>query len=60
MPKALCVVGAIVAVLLLILFGLDFAAGFPFNGVSSVMDFGFLLCALILGYVSWTTLMEQK
>jgi hypothetical protein len=60
MPKALCLVGAIIAILLLLIFGLDFAAGFPFGRVSVPMDIVFLLCALVLGYLSWTTLMEQK
>jgi hypothetical protein len=59
MLKVLCVVGAIVAILLLIVFGLDLVSGFPFDRVSSVMDVGFLFCSLVLGYVSWTTLMEQ-
>jgi hypothetical protein len=60
MPKALCVVGAIIAILLLLMFGLDFVAGIPFSRVSSTMDIVFLLCALLLGYLSWTTLMDQK
>ncbi len=60
MPKVLCVVGAIIAILLLLMFGLDLAAGVPFNHGSSLMDIVFLLSALVLGYLSWTTLMEQK
>jgi hypothetical protein len=60
MPKALCLVGTVVAVLLLLVFGLDLAVGFPFRRASMTMDVGSLLCSLILGYVSWTTLKEQK
>ena len=60
MSKALCVVGAIIAILLLLMFGLDFATKFPFGRVSSAMDTVFVLCALLLGYLSWTTLMDQK
>ena len=60
MPKALCLVGTIVAGLLLLVFGFDLAVGFPFHRVSPTMDIGCLLCSVILGYVSWTTLREQK
>ena len=60
MPKALCLVGTVVAVLLLLVFGLDLAVGFPFHRVSLTMDIGCLLCSVILGYMSWTTLKEQK
>jgi hypothetical protein len=60
MPKALCFVGTAVTVLLLLAFGLDLAVKFPFHGASMTMDIGCLVCALILGYLSWTTLKEQK
>ena len=60
MPKALCLVGSVVAVLLLLVFGLDLAFRFPFHRASPTMDIGILLCSLALGYMSWTTLKEQK
>ena len=60
MPKALCLVGTIVAGLLLLCFGLDLAVRFPFHRISATMDVGCLLCSVILGYISWTTLREQK
>jgi len=60
MPKALCLVGSVVAVLLLLVFGLDLAVGFPFHRKSMMMDVGCLLCAAALGYLSWTTFKEQK
>ena len=60
MPKALCLVGTVVAVLLFLVFGLDLAVGFPFRRDSMLMDGGFLVCAAILGYLSWTALREQK
>ena len=60
MPKALCLVGMVVAVLLLLVFGLDLALTFPFHRFSWTMDIGLLLCSLALGYVSWTALKEQK
>jgi hypothetical protein len=60
MPKALCLVGTVVAALLLLVFGLDLALKFPFHRVSLTMDIGVLLCSLALGYMSWSTLKEQK
>ena len=60
MPKALCLVGTVVAVLLFLVFGLDLAIAFPFHRDSLLMDGGILVCAAILGYVSWTALREQK
>jgi hypothetical protein len=60
MPKALCLVGMVVAVLLLLVFGLDLAIQFPFHRADMPMDVGGVVSSLILGYVSWTTLREQK
>ena len=60
MPKALCMVGTVVAGLLLLVFGLDLALTIPFGRVSLTMDIGVVLCSLGLGYISWTTLKEQK
>ena len=62
MPKALCIGGMVVSILLLLLFGLDLVTGFPFGVAEQtnyVMHIGFVICSLILGYLSWTTLREQ-
>lgn len=59
MPKALTISGMVVAALLLFMFGLDLALGFPFSGASKTMDVLFLLCAATLGYMSWSTFREQ-
>ncbi len=59
MPKALCIVGTVIAVLLFIVFGLDLAIGFPFGGASSWMNVGFIVCSVVLGYLSWATMREQ-
>ena len=59
MPKALCILGTVVAVLLLLVFGVDLALGFPFGGVSWLMDVGFIVCSAVLGYLSWMTFREQ-
>lgn len=60
MPKALCIVGIVVAALVLLLFGLDLAISVPFGRQSLMMDVGFVICALILGALSYLTLREQK
>jgi len=60
MSKALCIIGMIVAVLLLLLFSLDLLLSLPFRRVSLTMDIGLAISALILGYLSWSTLKEQK
>ena len=59
MPKALCFFGIAVAVLLLLLFGLDLSLEIPFGRESVAMDVGSIICALALGYISWSTLREQ-
>lgn len=60
MPKALTISGMVVSAVLLLLFGLDLATGIPFDKVSLVMDIGGVICALLLGYMSWTTLRELR
>jgi hypothetical protein len=59
MPKALSLAGTIIAIVLLLLFGLDLALGIPFSQASKFMDIGFVIAALVLGYLSWTTFREQ-
>jgi hypothetical protein len=60
MPKALSISGMVVAALIMLVFGLDLAIGFPFWTLNPVMDVGFLVCALILAYASWATWREQR
>ena len=59
MPKALCILGMVISLLLLVVFGLDLAVGFPFRTASKSMDIGFVVSAAILGYLSWTSMREQ-
>jgi len=59
MPKALCMVGMAVSIILVILFLLDLIAGIPFRHASLLMDILMLVCAAGLGYVSWATFQEQ-
>jgi hypothetical protein len=60
MPKALTIGGMVVSAVLLLLFGMDLAVGIPFQGISKLMDIGVVICALMLGYMSWTTLRELR
>lgn len=58
MPKALSISGMVVAVLLVLVFGLDLALGFPFKRVHIGADIGFVVCSLALGYLSWSAFRE--
>ena len=59
MPKVLCMTGMAIALLILLLFVLDLAVKFPFQRFNTMMDVVFVVCALVLGYLSWATLREQ-
>ena len=59
MPKMLTICGMIISVLVLLIFGLDLAIGQPFQKISMVMDVGFVVAAILLAYMSWTTFREQ-
>jgi hypothetical protein len=62
MPKAFCIAGAVVAILLLVIFGADLipGVGFPFGGQSMTIDIGMVVCSLMLGYISWATYRTLK
>lgn len=60
MLKALSLFGLVVAIALLIVFGLDLATGMLFYKVSMFMDVAFVICSAALGYLSWTTFREQR
>ena len=55
MPKVMTMMGMAVSVVLLLVFGVDLATGWPFGKASIVMDIGFVVCALLLFYISWAT-----
>jgi len=59
MPKALCILGLVISVLLLVIFGLDLTMSVPFGRDEMVMDIGFLIAAGLLGYISFVTMREQ-
>ncbi len=60
MPKALTILGMIVALLVVLLFGADLAIGVPFQKAKPLMDCVFITCAGMLGYMSWSSFREQK
>lgn len=60
MPKALTITGMVVSGLLLLLFGLDLALAMPFRRPSMLLDATFVICSLILAYLSWSTYRELK
>jgi hypothetical protein len=60
MPKALTVMGMVVAGLIALVFVFDLVLAVPFYKANKTMDVCFIICALILGYLSWSTFKEQR
>jgi len=60
MPRAMTIAGMVVAALLLLMFGADFAIGIPFGGAQSTMNIGALVGAGILFYLSFSTFRELR
>lgn len=58
MGKGLCIFGLITAVIVLLLFGLDIATGL-FQIGNILVDVMFIICAGLVGYLSWSALREQ-
>ena len=62
MPKALCLMGMVVSILIFLIFLLDLVLPVDwafFKRASPMLDIIFALCAAGLGYLSWVTLREQ-
>lgn len=66
MPKALCMSGMVVAILIVLLFSIDLVVPLimgpeyaPFRGASMLMDGMMVLSGLMLGVISWLTYREQ-
>jgi len=62
MPKALCLMGMVVSILVFLIFLLDLVLPVDwafFKKASVMLDIIFALCAGGLGYLSWLTLKEQ-
>lgn len=60
MAKAMCVIGIVVALLLILLFGADTFLNVPFRGASMMMNVAMMIAGLMLAYTSLATLREQK
>jgi hypothetical protein len=58
MPKALCITGMVVAILVFLLFLVDLAIAMPFDRASMSLDVVFIISSLALAYMSWSTLKE--
>ncbi len=67
MPKALCLIGLVLSILVCLIFLLDLVLGLagmanlaPLQSASSLIDALFVVSAGGLAWVSWTTFREQK
>jgi hypothetical protein len=58
MGKGMTIGGMVIAVLIFILFALDLAVGIPFRKASPAMDIAFIICAMGLAFLSWSTLKD--
>ncbi len=60
MAKGLTIMSLVIAALILLLFALDLVLAVPFRGASKMLDIVFVICALGLGYISWSTFKEIR
>ena len=67
MPKALCLIGLVLAILVFLIFLLDLVLGLsgmitiaPFHMASLTMDIIFMISSAALAYAAWSTFREQK
>jgi hypothetical protein len=60
MARGFAIFGMVVAVVLLLVFGLDLAVKIPFERKSLIADILFVLASLALGALSWMSMREQS
>lgn len=67
MPKALCLIGMVMAILVFLIFLFDIVFGMsgmlsyaPFRKASLTMDIVFLVASGLLAYLAYSTFREQK
>jgi hypothetical protein len=60
MAKGFAIFGFVVAIVLLLVFGLDLAVGIPFDRISWIADTLFVLASLALGVISFMTFREAN
>ena len=58
MAKGLTITALALAVLTLVLFGMDLAISVPFNKQSIFLDVAFVICALAIGFLGYSTWRE--
>ena len=61
MPKALCLTGMVISILVFLMFLADLVLPQSlafFSKASRPLDILFIICALALGYLSWNTFSE--
>ncbi len=58
MAKGLTMAAIVIAVLTLVLLGLDLAIAVPFNRQSHLLDIVFVICGLVIGILGFTTWRE--
>jgi len=62
MPKALCLTGMVISILVFLIFLLDLVLPLSwafFKKASIMLDVIFVVCAALLAYLSWSTFREQ-
>jgi hypothetical protein len=67
MPKVLCLIGMATAILVFLIFVIDFVCGLsgaidyaPLRGANIVMDILFMIASGAIAFLSFTTFREQK
>ncbi len=60
MAKSLTIMAMAVAILLFLLFAMDLLVGIPFRKARLSMDLVFIVCSLILAYISWNAMRDFK
>lgn len=58
MAKVMTLSGMAIAGLIALIFGLDLILAIPFGRQNVIMDLGMVICAGILGYLSWNAYRE--
>lgn len=59
MPKVLAISAMVVALVALLVFGLDLALQIPFGRVNSLADIGFVVGSAILAYLGFVAFRES-
>ena len=58
MPRVLCLAGLVISILVFMIFLLDLVLAWPFEKADWTLDTMFVVCAALLGYLSWSSFRE--